>query len=1036
MSKALAHRLLDHPIAANLLMALIICLGIYATGLLNVQMFPTLDRHEIAVEIDWPGADSSTISDAILVPVEDRLRNLVGLKKITSNARLGHASLLLKMLENASFEQSIEDTKQALMQVKNLPPESTTPRVAQVRYRDQVAQIILTRHPQGLEPDIVRHELYQIAHQAKQTLLDQGIATIKTYGLPMLDYLITVPNSQLHRFNTTLRSIGNIIAQSSFNQPIGSIGGKDQQRSLKVEHQRRSLDAFAHIPLFTDHQGSHIKLGDIAHLQVVPREDQVKAFHKGDPALVLHVYRGKNDHTIEVAQTLHKWLANIQQSLPNDINVKLYNEAWLLLKDRIGLLLNNAWQGMLLIFIILFVFLDARVAFWVGVGIPISFCMALFILQLLGGSINMISLFALIMTLGIIVDDAIVVGEAAVAHWEAGQAPLAAVKNAIDQMYSPVWAASLTTLCVFLPLLTIHGLTGRIVRDIPKVALCTLLASLFECFLILPSHLYHSFVHKQKRADKGIAKWRQRFERGFQTVRDRWFRAIVISALQHRFMVVLATVGLLCVSLSLVLLGYIKFNFFPEPEGNIVQADVRFHAGTPEPQRLAFMQAVRNAMLTADHQLSATSNLGSLVDNEVTYINQEGIAISRLGKQYAALEVSLISPELRRATNEMFIQHWRAAIPDSPLVDRLSVVQMRNGTPGHDIELALTSGSSLVAMKDISRAIQRELAKIPGVINIDDDLPYGKQQLILHLLPQARALGLTLAQVAQQLRDVYQGVLVQTFYRGFDEIEVRLQTPRRERQHLRTLGNVLIKTPKGKMLPLQQLAHFKTQRGFDVINHVGGKPTVHVLADVDAKVNHTADVLHVLKYTILPKVLAGSGVHAKFSGRTEEEAETLQAMLHGLWLALALIYIILAWVFRSYLWPLAIMLAIPFGITGAILGHWLMGIDITILSLFGFFGLSGIIVNNSIILINQYLAVKYDRVVHNTAIIEACCQRFRSVILTSITTIAGLAPLMFERSLQAQFLVPVAVSICFGLLYGTVLIFLVIPCMLSFLQQK
>ncbi len=712
--------------------------------------------------------------------------------------------------------------------------------------------------------------------------------------------------------------------------------------------------------------------------------------------------------------------------LPPGIEVTVYDESWQLIKERITLLLKNGGGGLVLVVAILYVFLTGRVAFWVAVGIPVSFAATLFILYLAGGSINMISLFALIMALGIIVDDAIVVGEDALTHYQMGEDPLLAAEGGARRMLAPVMASSLTTIAAFIPLTLVGGIIGNILFAIPLVIISVIVASLFESFLVLPGHLRHAFMHMAHGESKGL---RRRLDEGFQRFRDRIFRPLAVVALRNRGTTISAAIAMLIVSFGLVAGGRLNFVFFPTPEPQVIFANATFVAGTPEERVNAFLAHLRETLYRTERELDR----GNLINLAVTRhgaLSSDDASKLAAGDQLGSIQIELVAPDERSVRNEQFIRAWRQHIEMPAGMENFIITSRRAGPPGRDLTIRLT-GTDADSVKSASLELLEALKGIAGVSELQDDMPYGREQLIYTLTPEAEASGLTVAELGRQLRTAFDGRLVQIFQDGSDEVEVRVRLPRVERDRLGSLERVNIRLPSGEFVPLSTVAQWTTRRGFEALRHAEGRLATEVTGDVDTSLNNVDRILAALQASTLRELAAKYGIDYSFEGRAADQRETLADMRVGVVLGLTLIYLVLAWVFSSYGWPLVVIAAIPFGFIGALLGHWLMGLDLTILSMFGLFGLSGIVINDSIILVTFYKRLREQGMSVDEALVEASCQRLRAVLLTSLTTIGGLLPLLFETSFQAQFLIPMATSIAFGLGFATVLILFVIPSLLS-----
>ncbi|HET8807756.1 MAG TPA: efflux RND transporter permease subunit, partial [Methylophaga sp.] len=577
----------------------------------------------------------------------------------------------------------------------------------------------------------------------------------------------------------------------------------------------------------------------------------------------------------------------------------------------------------------------------------------------------------------------------------------------------------------FIPLMLISGIIGNILFDIPFVVICVIIASLIECFLILPGHLRQSFLKMHTIKPSAL---RLKLDAGFNYFRDRLFRPAVTSAVANRWVTISLAFAMLILAIGLLAGGRISFTFFPSPEGTTVLANARFVAGTPQSEADAFLAHLNETLEKTRQELD--HDVVELAVSKAGTAGTAGGGSGQSDERFTSMQLELISPDKRELRNQDFINLWREKIQIPAGMETFTLSERRGGPPGSDIDVRL-SGANAATLKQAANTVARQLETYPGVSAIEDDMPYGQEQLIYRIKAQGTVLGLTVENVGRQLRAAFDGQLVQIFQDGNDEVEVRVMLPEAARNTQATLEKLQIQLPDGGSVPLGSVVALDAQRGFDVLRHTNAQLAVHVTAAVDSEVNNSNRILADLETEFLPDLAAQFGIQYVFEGRAEEQADTLGDMRQGVMLAFALIYIVLAWVFASYGWPLVVMTAIPFGLIGAIAGHWLMGLDLTILSLFGIFGLSGIVVNNAIILVTFFKDLRQQGLDTDTAIIEAAVMRLRAVLLTSLTTIGGLGPLLFETSRQAQFLIPMAVSISFGLLFATVLVLLVIPALLS-----
>lgn len=1012
---------LRHRVAANLLMLIMILIGVFATLKINTQFLPEFNIQIITINISWVGASAEDVERSIINPIEQELRGLEHVKNIDSIAQDGSAAITLEFRQNANMTEALERVKQRVSMVRNLPEDAEQALIERPEFFEIIAKLVIHS---AASLQSLRSTIYQI----EQQLLQYGIAKIDIIGLPKQEIAIQVPIQNLSQLDLNLNDIATRIQARSQDLPAGLIGREEVEKQIRAIGQKRTVTDFKKLPIIVDENGQFLLLGDIATIDKRDRLNEPHVFYQGQPAVIMTLSRAENSSTLKAANALNNWLINERPKYGSSIDVHPYFQAWQWIKERINLLLKNGFSGLILILIILFFFLNKRVAFWIALGIPVSFLAALALLYFWGGSINMVSLFAFIMTLGIIVDDTIVVGEETVTQMQQGHTALQAANIAAHKMLLPIVTSSLTTVCAFIPLLFVSGIVGKILLDIPFVVICVIFASLIECFFVLPAHLANSFDSKNLPQK---AKLRDKIDNNFEKFKNNIFKPFVIKTTQNAVITTASTVAIFIVALAVVVSGRINFTFFPSPDGTMIHANVTFWAGTAPLAKEKFMQKLQAALSKTDREISAKGS--SLI---VTAIMYQHVSMPNVTQsvQEESIEVELISPEQRNLSSKQFIHAWQKNITLSPGVEKLVIAEQESGPPGQDISIQL-NGHNINQLKQAAENLKSKLASYNGVSNITDNLTYGREQLIYILNPLGQSLGLTTHDIGRQLQAAFTGNLAQIFYDNEDEIEVRVILPDAQRFQLNVLNQLNITTATGEVIPLHNVVDFKFRRGFDIIRHHANKMTVSVTASVDTSIGNANKIMQDLQQHSLTQLKQDYNVNVSFSGKTEDQAEILQDMFYGLLLAIALIYIVLAWSFSSYSKPIIIMAIIPFGLTGAILGHLVMQSDLTLFSLFGFFGLTGIVVNDAIILIARYQELLREGIAYFTAIIEAACQRLRAVILTSLTTIAGLAPLLFEQSLQAQFLIPMAISLCFGLLFATLLVLVLIPALLHMFSK-
>ncbi len=1014
------HYLIDtftrHRLASNLLMIMLVLAGIWGVRQLVVQLNPNQDSISATVSISWPGASAEDVERLVTQPVEYQLRSLNNLASLVSRTFDGATEIGLRFDKGTDMIDAMDRIKQRVAMVRDLPIDIEPPFISREEYLDTIAAILISG-----EGNI--EELVPFAREIERDLLNRGIDQIVFRGVPDEEIAIQIDSQTLFELGVPLSAIADRILSGSTDVPAGNVGGGQLQRKLRSLDQRRSAEEFAQMPLLSTEGASLVRLGDIAQIERRQRDDQRMVYYDGKPAIMIRLQRGKGSDTLAAADILYQWQAdNVESLAERGIKATIWLEAWRFAWDQISLILKNGIGGLFLVIATLFLFLNGRVAFWVTLGIPVSFLGALAVFHAFGGSINFISMIGVVMALGIVVDDAIVVGEHSLAQFEAGRSPEEAAAQGAQRMFAPVMASSLTTLAAFLPLLAIDE---AFIREIPILMVCVIIASLIECFLIMPGHLRHSFTRMQHEKP---SRMRQSFDRRFNQFRTEWYLPALETALGNRRAVLAITLFGFVIALSLLASGRIK----PELNLNInfefADAYMQFAAGTTDQQKETWLENMTRAAAETDEAFGGGLVVTHIINRNWAFLDEQ----AKKGSQYATIWVELISPDKRTVTLDEFTVAWKERLSQSPYVERLRIGSGDGNWP----ELGLyLSGADVATLKLAAEDLAARIATYPGVNNVYDDLPYGKEQWIISLTTEGLALGLTSADVGRQLRAAFEGYRIQLFTENDAELEVRVSLPAAERNRLDTLRQLPIATPGGEALALQVVADITSRRGIDRINHRNALKSVNIYASIDTKINTAMAIIESLEADVIPDIVDQYGVNYGLGDFSAEEAKTMSDMLMGAVIGLLMIYLILAWVFASWTWPLAVMAAIPLGLTGALGGLFLLDLNLGALAIMGVFTLTGVIVNDSIILITSYREARENGLDTHQALADACGQRLRPVILTSLTTAFGLGPLMFESSPMGEIMIPLAAVICFGLLYGTTLILFVIPTILSVLEQ-
>ena len=1099
--KGLIRTFIHHPNAANLMMMLMILAGVFSVMRINTQFFPSVDRPNIDITVTWSGASAEDIESNILAVIEPEVRFIDGVDEMTSTAREGSGSVSLEFEDGTDMQKALSEVDAAVKAITTLPEDAETPTVTRETFYDRVAYVAVG----GTAPEAVKRDW---AKRIRDDLIARGIDKIDFNALRDREIRVDVPERELRRLGLTIADVSSAVADNSNDLPSGSVEGAIE-RQLRAMADAKTPGSISDIEVVSFASGEKVHVGDIATVRQAYDVDETRGFSGGNVVIELDVRRAASADTLATAGILENYLDEIRPQLPDTIELHEYQSAADALFERIMLLVRNGVSGLIVVVAVLFVFLHARIAFWVAAGIPVAMLATVGIMYVSGQTINMISLFGLIMMLGVIVDDAIVVGEHTNTRLEMGDPPLLAAERGVNMMLMPVLAAMTTTMASFAPIMLISDTIGQIMSVLPLVVIAVIVASMLECFYVLPGHLAHSldaqshprwsywrqlvlaaaivglFAAGQKIADIGPvmhaisgylgvfdrlpvparavavavaalliatlieaaivrvqrgnatrqrastlpadsqSRYRIWFDNGFGRFRDGPFNTLVSLSFRWRYVTLSIAVGLVMVVVVGLLAGKrVEFVFFPSPEAENIRGNVSFVAGLPEKDAIAAIDRIEQAFRDIDREL--TGGKEELATSVVTLFNKA----SRFGGTSASIKVQLTTSEHRSVRTADIVRAWARAVPAIPGVTRFSVFQQRGGPPGRDIDIELV-GDNVAGLKAAAAEIIPVLAGIPGVSGVDDDLPYGKPELVVEMLPRGAALGFTADSIGRQLRNAFDGQIAHRFADGDEEVIVRVSQTMRDKG-TGALRNFELRSPGGEFVPLTEVANLREQQGFAYISRRNGKTKISVTGDIDNEITTTDNVVEALEQTgAVREIAERHGLDYRYAGRSEEQQTAFGDLELGLVIALSVIYIILAWVFASYWRPVAVMLIIPFGVVGAVFGHWLLGYQLTVVSLIGLLGLGGILVNDSIILVarmDERLAAGDPL---SDAAIGASRDRLRAVLLTSLTTIGGLLPLLFETSLQAQFLLPMAITIVFGLATATLLVLFLVPALVG-----
>lgn len=1012
-----------HRTAANLLLVCMLAAGVAALPRMNAQFFPDIVVNTVTVRIAWPGAGAGDVDAGIVQVVEPALLTVQGVVSTSAVASEGRASITVEFEPGHDVAQGASDVQDALDSLTTLPENAEAPSVQRAGWRDRVTNVVVTG-PVAID------QLALFTDELVTRLFDAGITRATIQGIAAPEISVEVPAMRLVQHDITLAAIAQAIATEVVADPSGTLAGGAQR--VRTGSERRSAEDIRAIVLRSDPGGGTLTVGDVATVLDQPA-DRGRAYYVGEgQAVVVRIDRAESGDAIEMQHSVERIATEMMQTLPQGVRVELVNARAEAISGRLTILVTNGLQGLALVVLLLFLFLNARTACWVAAGIPASMLTAIAIMYVAGMSLNMISLFALIITLGIVVDDAIVVGEHADYRFRTlGEAPQVAAENAATRMGLDVLAATLTTIIAFAGLLVVGGSFGNMIADIPWTVIAVLAASLVECFLILPNHMAHALAGA---ARERWYDWPSRtVNRGFEVFKTAVFRPFMRLVIAGRYAVLAGLMVLLAWAGTAVISGQVTWRFFSSPEQGTLTGNFLM---TPEATRadtLAMMRELQRAAEALASRLEAEHGTWPIASAVAEVGGNAGRALSaaenRDADHLGSLTIDLINADFRPYSSFEFTSMLQDEVRPHPLLEELSFRSFGMGPGGDSLSVDLI-GADAEALKAAAEALKAALAPFAEVTGLEDTLAYDKEELVLELTAQGQALGFSPDALSRELRQRLSGIEAATFPDGARSAAIRVQLPEHERA-ADFLENTLLRSTDGRWLPLGDIVEVQTRQGFSTIRRENGLQLVTVSGVLDeADPAAARAVLEQLETVLLPRIAEDHGITFRLSGLAEQEDDFLTDAMIGLAACLAGIYLCLAWVFSNWLRPLVVMAVIPFGIIGVIWGHLEWSMAMSMFSVVGMIGMAGIIINDSIVLVStvdQY-APRRGLI---PSIVDAAADRLRPILLTTATTVFGLGPLLFERSNDAQFLRPTVVTLAYGLGFGMFLVLLVVPSLLA-----
>lgn len=1016
-----------HGTAANLLLVILMMAGLAAIPQMRAQFFPDVIIDDVRVTVGWDGAGAEDVDAAIVQVLEPVLLAVEGVESTESRSSEGNARITLEFEPGWDMARAASDVQDAVDAVNTLPDDADDPNVRRGAWRDRVTDVVISG---PLAPE----QLGRYADEFVARLFAEGVTRTTIRGVAAPSTIIEVPSINLITHDVSMAEISNAIAEEVSADPAGDVTGANARVRTGVA--KRSADQIEAIVLRSNSDGSTLTIGDIGTVYV-EGSDRIRSYFVGDEsAISVRVDRSAKGDAIAIQQQVQDVADELQTTLPQGANIELIRTRAEAISGRLNLLIDNGLMGLGLVVMLLFLFLNARIAFWVAAGIPVAMFAALAFMYAAGITINMISLFGLIITLGIVVDDAIVVGEHADARYRRyGEPPEVAAENAAKRMALPVFSATLTTVIAFFGLTAVGGRFGDLIVDIPYTVIVVLLASLIECFLILPNHMRHALMHSAK---EHWYDWPSRVVNiGFRWFRDTLFRRFMAFVIWARYPVIASVIMLFASQAALFMTGEVQWRFFNAPERGSVSGNFIMSTDATREDSLVQMRELQRAAeeLAKEYEERHGRNPIDFMMAEIGGNTGRGLsgAESRSADQLGSIAIELIDADLRPYSSFAFVGELQDRVAKHPLAETISFRGWRSG-PGGDALDVQFFGSDSSTLKAASEALQTALAQYPEVSAVEDTLPYDKEEVILELTPQGQALGFTIDGLGRVLRNRLNGVEAAKYPEGVRTATIRVELPEGELT-ADFLERSMMRTALGDYVPLADIVSVDRKTGFSTVRRENGLRVISVTGDIsEDDAARASEIERDLENTILPEIASIHQVEWRMAGLSEQEDSFLADARTGLILCLSGIYLVLAWVFASWTRPVVVMAIIPFGLIGTIWGHNYHDVPLSMFTVVGLLGMTGIIINDSIVLVTTIDEHAKERGLI-PSIIEGTADRLRPVMLTTLTTVLGLTPLLFERSAQAQFLKPTVITLVYGLGFGVLLVLLVVPSLLAIQQD-
>ncbi|WP_457611378.1 efflux RND transporter permease subunit [Lutibacter sp.] len=1010
------------PVAVNIFILAFIGFGLAGALSMKSSFFPLTDSQRISINLTYPGASPEEIEEGIVLKIEDNLKGIVGIDRVTSVSRENSATINIETLKGKNIDVVLSDVKNAVDRVPSFPSGMEPPIIAKIETMRPTISFTISGDSISLAT------LKQYARKIENDIRDiDGISQVNLSGFPDEEIEIAVRENDLLAYNLSFLEVAEAVSKTNLLISGGNIKTASEDYLIRARNKNYYGNELLNLVVRATPDGNIIRLKDIADVSDTWSEDPDRLFFNGKKSIEITINNTNNEDLISSAENVKKYIEKFNQQQDN-IQINISSDNSITLKQRSDLLLKNAAMGVLLVLFFLALFLNIRLAFWVAAGIPIAFFGMFIFASQLGVTINVLSLFGMIIVIGILVDDGIVIGENIYHHYEKGKTPIRAAIDGTLEVIPPIVSAILTTIIAFSTFFFLDGRMGDFFSEVSTIVILTLAVSLIEALIILPAHIAHSkaLERKDKKRNKINAFFfnvNQVAEKGLFYFRDTIYAPFLRFFLKHKALGFSIPITLLILSIGALGGGIVKTSFFPSVASDKIAITLKMPQGTNETVTDSIISKIENAAWEVNNDFSKKQTGNQQVIQNI---------IRRIGPGSAngSLTVNLLPGEARDFSSPEITNAIRKKVGKVYGIESLTFGSGGN-FGGSPVAVALL-GSNIKELKAAKKELKGILSKNPLLKDISDNDPAGIKEIQIKLKDNAYLLGLNLQTVMNQVRSGFFGLQTQRFQRGQDEIKVWVRYNKEDRSSIKNLDDMWITTPTNKRVPFSEIASYEIQRGDVVINHLSSKREIQITADMKSPDGSATDILDDIKSNIMPEISSKyPTVSAVYEGQNREMKKTTRSVKKVGLIILALIYIVIAFTFRSYDQPILLIILIPFSLIGIIWGHWIHGFSINILSWLGIIALIGIMVNDGLVLIEKFNSYLKEGMKYDEALIQAATSRFRAILLTSLTTVAGLAPLLLEKSRQAQFLKPMAISISYGIAIATILTLVMLPLLLA-----